>query len=113
MYTVIRKYDIVPGSAEAFIQEVQKSLVPIINQVLGFSEYSLVEVGTNEVIAISMFESLDAAKESAQQTAVWITDHTELFFQSFSKAMAGKVRVHSGSGYLSHSNHEELLQGVF
>ena len=113
MYTVIRKYDIVPGSAEAFIQEVQKSLVPIINQVPGFSEYSLVEVGENEVLAISMFELLDTAKESAQQTAAWVTDHTELFFQGFSKAMAGKVRVHIGPARLPHSNHEELLKGVF
>ncbi len=113
MYTVIRKYDIVPGSAEAFIQEVQKSLVPIINRVPGFSEYSLVEVGDNEVVAISMFESLDAARVSAQQTAAWVTDHTELFLQGFSKAMAGKVRVHSGSGYLTQAGHEDLLQGVF
>ncbi len=113
MYTVIRKYDIVPGSAEVFIQEVQKSLVSIINRVPGFSEYSLVEVGENEVIAISMFESLDAAKVSVQQTAVWVTDHTELFFQGFSKAMTGKVRVHSGTGFLHKSDHEELLQGVF
>ena len=113
MYTVIRKYDIVPGSAEAVIQEVKKSLVPIINQVPGFSEYALVEVGENEVIAISMFELLEAAKVSAQQTAAWVTDHTELFFQGFSKAMAGKVRVHSGSGFIAQSEHEELLQGVF
>jgi hypothetical protein len=27
MYTMIRKYDIVPGSAEAFIQEVQKQCI--------------------------------------------------------------------------------------
>ena len=113
MYTVIRRYEIVPGSAEAFIQEVKKSLVPIMNLVPGFSEYSLVEVGENEVVAISMFESLDAAKASGQQTIAWVNDHTELFLQGFSKAMAGKVRVHSGSGYLAHTAHEEFLQGVF
>lgn len=113
MYTVIRKYDIVPGSVEAFIKQVQKSLVPIVNRVPGFREYSLVEVGENEVVSIIMFESLDAAKVSAQLTAAWVTDHTELFFQGFSKAMAGKVRVYSGPVYLPKSNHEELLQGVF
>ena len=113
MYTVIRKYDIVPGSVEAFIQQVQKSLVPIINRVPGFREYSLVEVGDNEVIAISIFDSLADAKVSAQQTAGWVTDHTELFFQGFSKPMAGKVRVHSGPACLPQTSHEELLQGVF
>jgi heme-degrading monooxygenase HmoA len=113
MYTVIRKYDLVPGSVEQFIQQVQKSLVPIINRVPGFREYSLVEIGENEVIAISIFDSLDDAKVSARQTAAWVAEHTELFFQGFSKAMAGQVRVHSGPACLPKSSHEELLQGVF
>ena len=113
MYTVIRKYDLVPGSVEEFIQQVQKSLVPIINRIPGFREYSLVEVGDNEVIAISIFDSLADAKVSARQTAGWVAEHTELFFQGFSKAMAGHMRVHSGPACLPQTSHEELLQGVF
>jgi heme-degrading monooxygenase HmoA len=115
MYTVIRKYDIVPGMVEEFIQQVQKSLVPIINQVPGFREYSLMEVGENEVAAISIFESLDDAKVSAQQTAAWIAEHTELFIQGFTKLMAGNVRAYSGPIFLPEpkSVHNELLQGVF
>jgi hypothetical protein len=31
MYTVIRKYDLIPGTLEEFIKNVQKSLVPILN----------------------------------------------------------------------------------
>jgi heme-degrading monooxygenase HmoA len=113
MYTVIRKYDLVPGTVEEFIKHVQKSLIPIINRVSGFREYSLVEVGDNEVIAISIFDSLADAKEAARQTAGWVAEHTELFFQGFSKPMAGQVRVHSGPACLPHTSHEELLQGVF
>ena len=113
MYTVIRTYDLVPGSVEEFIQQVQKSLVPIINQVPGFREYSLVEIGENEVIAISIFDSLDNAKVSARKTSVWIAEHTEQFFQGFSKPMVGPVRIFSGPVCLPKSNHEELLQGVF
>jgi heme-degrading monooxygenase HmoA len=113
MYTVIRKYDLIPGTVEEFIQHVQKSLVPLINRVPGFREYSLVEVGDNEVVAISVFDSLADAKISARQTAGWVAEHTELFFQGFSKAMAGRVRVNSGPACLSHPSHEELLQGVF
>jgi heme-degrading monooxygenase HmoA len=113
MYTVIRKYDLVPGSVEEFIQQVQKSLVPIINRVPGFREYSLVEIGDNEVIAISIFDSLADAKVSARQTAAWVAEHTELFFQGFSKPMAGQERVHCGPACLPQISHEELLQGVF
>ena len=113
MYTVIRKYDLVPGSVEEFIQQVQKSLVPIMNRVPGFREYSLVEVGDDEVVAISIFESLADAKEAARQTAGWVAEHTELFFQGFSRAMTGLVRVYCGPACLPQANHEELLRGVF
>ena len=113
MYTVIRKYDLVPGTVEEFIQDVRKSLVPVINQVPGFREFSVMEVEDNEVIAISIFDSLADAKVSARQTAGWIAEHTELFFQGFSKPMAGQVRVHSGPACLPQTSHEELLQGVF
>ena len=113
MYVVIRKYDLVPGTVEEFIQDVQKSLVPVINRVPGLREFSMVEVADNEVVAISIFDSLDDAKVSARQTAGWVAEHTELFFQGFSKAMAGQVRVHSGPACLPRPNHEELLRGVF
>ncbi len=115
MYTVIRKYDIVPGLVDEFIQQVQQSLVPIVNQVPGFKEYALVEIGENEVAAFSTFESLEDAKISAHQTAAWVAEHTELFIQGFTKLMAGNVRVYSGPMRLPEpkSPHDELLQGVF
>jgi heme-degrading monooxygenase HmoA len=113
MYIVIRKYDLIPGTAEEFILDVQKSLVPIIKRMPGLRDFSVVEVADNEVVAISVFDSLSDAKVSARQTAVWVAEHTELFFQGFSKAMAGPVRVHSGPACLPQVNHEEQLRGVF
>ncbi len=113
MYIVIRKYDLIPGTAEEFIQDVQESLIPIIKQVPGLRDFSVAEVADNEVVAISVFDSLADAKVSARQTAAWVAKHTELFFQGFSKAMAGPVRVHSGPDCLPQTNHEELLRGVF
>ncbi len=113
MYIVIRKYDLVPGTAEEFMQDVQKSLVPIIKQVPGLRDFSVAEVADNEVVAISIFDSLTDAKVSARQTAAWVAEHTELFFQGFSKAMAGPVRVHCEPSCMQHANHEELLRGVF
>jgi len=113
MFTVIRKYDLVPGTAEEFIRDVQKSLVPIINRVPGFRDYSLVEIGDDEVVTISIFDSLTDAKESARQTADWLAKHSELFLLGYAKAMAGQLRVHSGPACLPRPTHDELLQGVF
>ena len=113
MYTVIRKYDLVPGTFEEFIRDVQKSLVPIIEHVPGLRDFSVVEVAENEVVAISIFDSLSDAKVSEEQTKDWVARHTELFFQGFSKAMTGPVKVHCELSYMPHPNHEELLRGVF
>jgi heme-degrading monooxygenase HmoA len=113
MYAVIRNYDLFPGTKEEFIQQVQKSLMPIMNQVPGFRAYYLVEVGDNEMAVVSMFETLGDAKASAQKTIAWVTEHTDLFFQGFSKPMAGQVRVQSEAACQSPTRREELLQGCF
>ncbi len=113
MYIVIRKYDLVPGTSEEFIQDVQKSLVPIIKQVPGLRDFSVAEVAENEVVAISVFDSLTDAKVSARQTAGWVAEHTEFFFQGFSKPMTGPVRVHCEPACMQPPDHEDLLRGVF
>ena len=113
MYAVIRNYDLLPGTVEEFIQQVQKSLIPIINRVPGFRAYFLVEVGDNKVEIISLFETLADAKASAQKTMAWVTEHTDLFFQGFSKPMAGLVRVQSYAANWSSTSKEELLRGCF
>ncbi len=113
MYTVIRKYDIIPGTLEEFIKCVQESLVPIIRRVPGFRAYYLLEVGDNEVAAISIFDTLADAKVCGRQTAGWVAEQTEAFFQGFSKPMVGQVRVHSELAPGSPTSREELLQGCF
>ena len=109
MYAVIRKYTLLPGTVEEFIQQVQRGLVPIINRIPGFKAYYLVDIGDNEVAVISMFEALADAKASAQKTMTWINEHTDLYFQGFSKPMAGLVRVQIDAAL----SREELLRGVF
>ena len=46
MYTVIRLYDLIPGTREEFIQRVQERLVPLLNHVPGFRAFTLMEVAT-------------------------------------------------------------------
>jgi len=112
MYTVIRKYDLTPGTKEKMIQDVQERLVPILSRVPGFRDYSLVEVGDNEVAVTSTFNTFADAKASARLTRDWLVEHTE-FFQEVSTLVTGEVRVHSTSDRLPPTNELELLRGVF
>ena len=47
----------------------------------GLRDFSVVEVADNEVVDVSVFDSLADAKVSARQTTAWVAEHTELFFQ--------------------------------
>ena len=113
MYTVIRTYNIFPKTVEDFIQDVQENLLPILRQMLGFRAYDLVESEDNEVVIISTYDSIADAKVAARLTMDWVGKHPELYFQGFSKALAGEVRVHSGPIRQPQTSIQEHLQGVF
>jgi|SRR6516164_3794825 hypothetical protein len=112
MYTVMRKYELTSGTKEKIIQDVQERLVPLLIRVPGLRDYALVEVGDNEVIITSTFNTLADAKASARLTKDWLVEHTE-FFQEVATLGAGEVRVSSQSECLPLTNEEELLRGVF
>jgi hypothetical protein len=121
VYTVIRKYNIFPKTVEDFSLDVQDNLLPILRQMPGFRAYYLLETGANEAVAVSTFDSLADAKVAARLTMDWVGKHPELYFQGFSKPLAGEVRVHCKSVCLSHTNgqeqphtdRQEHMQGVF
>ena len=113
MYTVIRTYNIFPKTVEDFIQDVQENLLPILRQMPGFRAYDLVESEDNEVVIISTYDSLTDAKVAARLTMDWVGKHPELYFQGFSKPLAGEVRVHSGPIRPPQTRGQEHLQGVF
>ena len=113
MYTVIRTYNLFPKTTEDFSQDVQDNLLPILRQMPGLRAYYLMETGDNEVVVISTFDSLADAKVGARLTMDWVGKHPELYFQGFSKPLAGEVRVHYSPVRLLQTDRQEHLQGVF
>ena len=113
MYIVIRKYDLVPGTTEEFIHDVQKSLVPILKKESGLRDFTVAEVADNELVTISVFDSLTDAKMAARLTMEWVGKHPELYFHGFSKPLAGQVRVHCTPVSLRQPERQEHLRGVF
>ena len=93
MYTVIRSYDLIPGTREEFIQRVQERLVPLLNHVPGFRAFTLMEAGDNNVIFISTFNKFADAKASARITNDWHTEHLNVFIQKYTRMAAGEARV--------------------
>jgi len=89
MYTVISKYQIIPGTSREIIRQMQKSLLPVLSQMSGLKAYYLVEVANNQIAAISIFETRADAKAAAGPLAAWIIKHSSLLVRDFSEAMGG------------------------
>ncbi len=57
MYTTIYTYDLLPGTKERFIQDMQERLVPFLDHVPGFRTFSLVESGDHNVTCTCTYDT--------------------------------------------------------
>lgn len=113
MYTVVRKYDLIPGTKEKLKQRVQECLIPILRHVPGLTSCSLLEAGDNEAYLICTFYTIDDAKASVRLMRDWMAEQFE-FLRGFSTLAEGQVRVqYQGLACLSPNCNEELLRGTF
>ncbi len=94
MHASIRKYSIIPGTGKEFLQRVQEGFVPIISQVQGFAAYYVLEVGENQVISISLFDTQAGAETSVQKAADWVARNLAPVLQGRPEITAvGQVRI--------------------
>jgi heme-degrading monooxygenase HmoA len=93
MYASIRKYSLIPGTAEEFVRRVQQGFVPLISQVLGFRAYYVLQVRDDEVISVSIFNSPAGAEESVRRAADWVAKNIGSFIQGLPEIAVGHVRI--------------------
>ncbi|HYU71478.1 MAG TPA: antibiotic biosynthesis monooxygenase [Ktedonobacteraceae bacterium] len=93
MYASIRKYYIIPRTAEEFMQRVQQGFVPLISQVKGFRAYYVLQVRDDEVISVSIFDSQAGAEESVQRAADWVAKNISSFIQGLPEISVGYVKI--------------------
>lgn len=113
MYIAIRKYYIIPGSVDEFMQRVQGGFVPVISQVPGFISYYALKVRNDEVVTISIFETRVGAEESTPRALEWVQKNIAWLIQGFPEVMIGQVRASSEPVDLPPTSYQELLQGCF
>jgi heme-degrading monooxygenase HmoA len=93
MYASIRKYYIIPGRTEEFVQRVQGGFVPLISQVQDFQAYYVLQVRDDEVISVSIFDSQAGAEESVRRAADWVAKNISSFMQGLPEITVGHVRI--------------------
>ena len=96
MYIAIRKYYIIPGMIDEWMQRVQEGFVPIISHVPGFVAYYVLEVRNDEAITVSIFDTQAGADESVRQAAEWVAHNLASLNQGLPEITLGQARIQSG-----------------
>lgn len=91
MYAAIRKYSIIPGSVEEVMQRIEGGFLPIISEASGYLAYYALRVGTNEVITISIFDTLTGAQESTPLAFEWVQKYIADLVQGVPEVTVGQV----------------------
>ena len=76
-YTRLSTYDITNGTFAELTGLVEKGILPTFAKEPGFVNYGLVDAGNHKVVAISIWETREAAQKSAGMAASWVKANIE------------------------------------
>ena len=74
-YTRLSTYDLTKGDFTELTGLAEKGILPTYVKEPGFVNFGLVDAGHHKVIAISIWETREAAEKSAGMAAAWIKDN--------------------------------------
>jgi hypothetical protein len=94
-YMAIRTYPIIPGTGEEFLHRVQAGFVPIISRMPGFIAYDALQVGNDQIVSISVFDTPVGVIESTPRALHWIQENIAELIQGMPEVMAGQVGASS------------------
>jgi hypothetical protein len=97
-YMAIRKYHIIPGTGEEFLHRVQAGFVPIISRIPGFIAYDALQIGNDQIVSISVFDTPLGVMESTPRALQWIQENIAGLIQGMPEVMAGQVGASSEPG---------------
>lgn len=94
-YIAIRKYHIIPGTGEEFLHRVQAGFVPIISRIPGFIAYDALQVGYDQIVSISVFDTPLGVIESTPRALQWVQENIAGLIQEMPEVMVGQVGASS------------------
>lgn len=75
MYIAIRRMKARSGFLDEAVHHIENGFVPLIRNMPGFVEYTLMHVAEEEVITINVFETQEQAEESNRRAAEWVSQN--------------------------------------
>lgn len=94
MYSVIRRYNINPGTADKIIQRVNESFLPELRNVPGFVGYWLVKADEGSIVSVSIFEERDGAEQSNRLASTWVRGNIQHMIKTTPVILTGEILAH-------------------
>ena len=117
MYTTIHTYYIKPGSGSTLKQHIQALVEPRISGLQGFVGYYLLEVRTDRITSISIFDSQGHADIASGPTSLWMRDALGDCALGLPEIIAGHTEVYIGQACSSQRDRQQVimdpLMGIF
>jgi heme-degrading monooxygenase HmoA len=74
-YTRISTYDMTKGTFDELTEICEKGVLPIFASQPGFVNFGLVDIGDHKVVSLSIWETREAAQNSALVAANWVKEN--------------------------------------
>jgi heme-degrading monooxygenase HmoA len=74
-YTRISTYDMTKGTFDELTELCEKGILPIFASRPGFVNFGLADIGDHKVISLSIWETREAAQNSANVAATWVKEN--------------------------------------
>ncbi len=75
MYTRISTYDMTKGTFDELTGIAEKGILPVFAKEAGFVNFGLADMGDHKVVSISIWETREAAQNSALVAATWVKEN--------------------------------------
>ena len=98
MHATIRRYEGVDTTRMSeVVGQVNKTLVPQLRELPGFSGYYLIEAGNGVLSSLDLFETPEQADESTKLVSKWITDENFACSSGLSTELACPYLIRAGT----------------
>jgi heme-degrading monooxygenase HmoA len=74
-YTRISTYDMTKGTFDELTEICEKGVLPIFAGQPGFVNFGLADIGDHKVVSLSIWETREAAENSALVAASWVKEN--------------------------------------
>ena len=105
MYADVRRYRVDPASVDEALHRVDERFCPELEQMPGFVAYEVLDCGGGEILAITVFRTLEGAEGSRDAAADWVARDLSDMDIERTDAMSGEIKVSRASSEMLEPAH--------